>query len=76
MHVPGNPQVLTCIEYGSYVFVSMPSWGYTCGQDLLLGESIVLLICRFISMDEQQHQNDLTALENEDEFEEFEVEGE
>ena len=26
-------------------------------------------------MDEQQQQNDLTALENEDEFEEFEIEG-
>jgi hypothetical protein len=26
-------------------------------------------------MDEQQQQSDLTALENEDEFEEFEVEG-
>lgn len=35
----------------------------------------MLLFCRFTSMDEQQQQNDLTALENEDEFEEFEIEG-
>lgn len=45
-----------------------------CIQGLFWGGSVVPLICRFVSMDAQEQQYDVTALENEDEFEEFEVE--